>query len=156
MHAFSLNPEFDGRAENSASYRQEVGLRPLVTHSPLNRRAPALALAMDKMPRELCLSHGVDVLKSDAGVAKITETLQKNIAPDASGAAFRDIISFFGLHRITRRVLRWLVEGRRRDCPMVGCSRKFRPHCACAMRASLKIRNRRFYRSLAVIRRWKW
>ena len=76
MNAFSVAPEFDGRAENFASYRREVELRLLATHLPLNRRATALALAMDKMPLELCLSFDVDVLKSDAGVNKILETLQ--------------------------------------------------------------------------------
>ena len=90
---------FDGRQENFASCRQEAEFRLLVIHLPLNRRVPALALATDKMPRELCLSLGVDVLKSDDGVGKIMEALHKNLAPDASGAAFRCIILFFGLHR---------------------------------------------------------
>ena len=75
MNAFSLAPEFDGRAGNVASYRQEVELWLLVTHLPLNRRAPALALAMDKMPRELCLSLGVEALNCDTGVGKIMEAL---------------------------------------------------------------------------------
>ena len=88
-----------GGAENFASYRQEVELRLLVTHLPLNRRAPALALAMDKMPRELRLSLGVGALNSDTGADKITEVLQTNLAPDASGAGFRDIIACFGLRR---------------------------------------------------------
>ena len=71
----------------------------LVTHLPLNRRAPALALAMDKMPRELCLALGVDVLKSDVGVGEITESLQQHIAPDASDAAYSDILLLLGLPR---------------------------------------------------------
>ena len=99
MNVFSPHPEFDGKAEIFASFRQEVELRMLVTHLPLNRRAPALALAMDKMPRELCLALGVDVLKSDVGVGEITESLQQHIAPDASDAAYSDIILLLGLPR---------------------------------------------------------
>ena len=99
MNAFSPAPEFDGGAGNFASYRQEVELRLLATHLPLNRRAPALALAMDKMPRELCLLLGAEALNSDTGVDKITEVLQTNLAPNASDAGFLDIIAFFGLHR---------------------------------------------------------
>ena len=86
-------------AETFASSWQAVELWVLVTHLPLDRRAPALAPAMDKMPRKLRLVIGVDVLTSDAGVDKIAETLQQNIAPDASDAVIRDIISFLGLHR---------------------------------------------------------
>ena len=74
-------------AENSASFWQAVELWMLVTHLPLDRRAPALAPAMGKMPRQLCLARGVDVLKSDVGADKIMETLQQRIAPDASDAA---------------------------------------------------------------------
>ena len=99
MDIFSPAPEFDRKAENFASCRQEVGLRMLVTHVPLNRRAPALALSKDKMPRELRLAPGVDVLKSNVGVGKIMETLQQHIAPDASDAAFRDIILFLVLRQ---------------------------------------------------------
>ena len=99
MNAFSPAPEFGGEAENFAPYRQEVELWLLVTHLPLNRRAPALALAMDKMPRKLCLSIGVEALRSETGADKILEVLRKNLAPDASDAAFRDIIPFFGLRR---------------------------------------------------------
>ena len=99
MNAFSPAPEFGGRAGNIASYRQEVELWLLVTHLLLNRRAPALALAMDKMPRELCPSLGVGALDSDTGVAKIMGVLRKNLAPDASYAGFRDIVAFFGLRR---------------------------------------------------------
>ena len=58
-----------------------------------------MAMAMDKMPRELCLSHGVEALNTDTGAGKITEVLQTNLAPDASGAGFRDIIAFLGLRR---------------------------------------------------------
>ena len=43
-----------------------------------------MALAMDKMPRELCLSLGVEVLKTDAGADEIMEALQENLTPDAS------------------------------------------------------------------------
>ena len=75
MDAFSPAPEFDGRAGNFASYRQEVELRMLVNHLPLNRLAPALALALDKVPRELFLALGVDVSKSDTGAGEIMETL---------------------------------------------------------------------------------
>ena len=56
-------------------------------------------MAMDKMPRDLCLSHGVEALNTDTGAGKITEVLQTNLAPDASGAGFRDIIAFLGLRR---------------------------------------------------------
>ena len=66
-------------------------MRALVTPLPLNRRAPALALAMDKMLREPCVAVGVDALKSDVGVGGITQTLRQHIAPDVSGAAFRDV-----------------------------------------------------------------
>ena len=104
MNAFSPAPEFDGRAGNFASYRQEVELWLLVTHLPLNRRAPALSLAMDKMPRELCHSLGVAALRCGAGAERIMELLQKNRAPGAADAGFRDIIEFFGL----RRALRWV------------------------------------------------
>ena len=90
MNAFPPAPEFDGRAENFASYRQEVELWLMVTHLPLNRRAPALALAMGKMPRELCLSLGTAVLNCDTGVENIMDARQKNLAPDASDAGLRD------------------------------------------------------------------
>ena len=99
MNAFSPAPEFGGRAGNFASYREAVELWLLVTHLPLNRRAPALALAMGKMPRELCLSRGVAALRCGTGAETIMELLQKNLAPDASDAGFRDIIEFFGLRR---------------------------------------------------------
>ena len=99
MNAFPPAPEFDGRAENFASYRQEVELWLMVTHLPLNRRAPALALAMGKMPRELCLSLGTAALNCDTGVENIMDAPQKNLAPDASDAGFRDIVDFFGLRR---------------------------------------------------------
>ena len=71
----------------------------MATHSPLNRRPPALALAMGEMPRELCLSLGAAALNCDTGVENIMEALQKNLAPDASDAGFRDIVDFFGLRR---------------------------------------------------------
>ena len=61
--------------------------------------ASALALDMDKMPCELCLSLGVGALHCDTGVETIMELLQKNLAPDASDAGFRNIIEFFGLRR---------------------------------------------------------
>ena len=99
---FSPVPEFGGKAENFAPFRQEVELRILVTQNlnlPLNRRAPALALAMDKMPRELCLAIGLDVLKPDGGADEIMEILQQHIKPDASDAANRDIILFLVLRR---------------------------------------------------------
>ena len=54
---------------------------------------------MEKMPRELCLSLGAEALNSDTEVGKIMEVLKPNLAPDASGAGFRDIIAFFGLHQ---------------------------------------------------------
>ena len=71
----------------------------LVTHLPLNRRAPALALAMRKMPREICPALGVAVSKSDTGADNIMEALQNNLGPDASDAAYRDMIMFPGLRR---------------------------------------------------------
>ena len=88
-----------GGAGNFAPFRLGVELRLLVTHLPSNWRAPALALAMDKMPRELCLSFGAESLNSDAGAKKIIRVLQTNLAPDASGAGFRDVIAFSVLHR---------------------------------------------------------
>ena len=99
MISTSPVPEFDGKAENFASFQQEVELWMMVTNLPLNRRAPALALAMDKLPREVCMSLGNDVLASDAGVAKIMDALHKDLAPDAHDSAFRDVVLFFGLRR---------------------------------------------------------
>ena len=99
MYVFSSAPEFDGRAENFVSFQQEVELWLLVTHLPTNRRAPTLALARNKIPRELCLSLGADELKSDEGADKISGVLRKNLAPDASDAAFRDIVAFFAVRR---------------------------------------------------------
>ena len=78
-------PALGEKAENFASFRQEVELHKMVTPFPLNRRAPALALAVGKMPRELCLALGTDVSKLDVGAEKVTETLHQNIAPDAYG-----------------------------------------------------------------------
>ena len=80
-------PVFDGKAGNFASYQQEVDLWMMITQIPMNRRAPALALAMDKMPREVCLGLGNDVLKSDVGAEKIMDALRKDIAPDAHDSA---------------------------------------------------------------------
>ena len=97
MNAFSPSPEFYGKAGNFASDRQEVELRMSVAQLPSNRPAPALALAMDKMPRELCLAFGVAVLKPDAGVGETMETSRYHFAPDASGAARRDVIPVFGI-----------------------------------------------------------
>ena len=54
---------------------------------------------MDKMPREPCLAVGADVLKSDAGADEIMGTVQQHVAPDASDAAYHDIILFLGLRR---------------------------------------------------------
>ena len=71
----------------------------LVTHPPLNRRAPPLALAMDKMSLELSLLLGVEALNCDTGVEKITEVLQTNLAPEASDAGFRDVLACVGLRR---------------------------------------------------------
>ena len=88
-------PVFDGKAENFASYQQEVDLWMMITQVPMNRRAPALALAMDRIPREVCLALGNDVLKSDLGVEKIMDALHKDIAPDAHDSAFRDVVAFF-------------------------------------------------------------
>ena len=99
MASFAPVPTFDGKPENFHSFRQEVELRMMITQLPPSRRAPALALAMDKMPRELCLAIGTDVLKSDDGVDKIMDALRKHIAPDARDSAFRDAAVFFGLRR---------------------------------------------------------
>ena len=92
-------PVFDGKAENFASYKQEVDLWMMITQVPMKRRAPALAPAMDKIPREVCLTLGNDVLKSDLGVGEIMDALHKDIAPDARDSAFRDVVAFFGLRR---------------------------------------------------------
>ena len=90
MLSTSPVPVFDGKAGNFASYQQEVDLRMMITNLPMSRRAPALALAMDKLPREVCLGLGNDVLKSEVGVDKLMEALQKDLAPDAHDSAFRD------------------------------------------------------------------
>ena len=58
-----------------------------------------MALAIGKLPRELCLSLGVEALNCDTGVGKIMEAPQTNLAPDASDAGFRDVIDFIGLRR---------------------------------------------------------
>ena len=71
----------------------------LVTHLPLNRRSPALALAVRKIPREICPALGVAVLKSDTGADNTMEALQNNVGPDASDAAYRDIIMSPALRR---------------------------------------------------------
>ena len=92
-------PVFDGKAENFASYQQEVDLWMMITQLPMNRRAPALALAKNKMPREVCLGLGNDVLKSEVGVDKLMEALRKDLAPDAHDSAFRDVVVLFGLRR---------------------------------------------------------
>ena len=75
MLSSSPVPFFDGKAGNFASFKQEVDLWMMITQLPMNRRAPALALAMDKMPREICLGLGGDVLESDVGVEKIMDVL---------------------------------------------------------------------------------
>ena len=51
MFSDSPAPVFDGKAENFASYQQEVDLWLMVTNLPVSRRAPALALAMDKLQK---------------------------------------------------------------------------------------------------------
>ena len=60
---------------------------------------PCVGRGHGKMPRERCLSLGVEASNSDTGAGKIMEVLQTNLAPDASGAGFRDITAFFGLRR---------------------------------------------------------
>ena len=162
MDVFSPAPEFGGRAENFASYRQEVELWMLVTHLPLNRRAPALALAMDKMPRELSLALGVGVLKSDTGADKIMETSRQHVAPDASDAAFRDIISFSGLRRphltLDEYLPRFQMARRRAEARLpndrIFPEIVFGLRCACKMRVSRPIRNLWFRRAPAAIRQW--
>ena len=99
MLSSSPVPVFDKKAGNFASYQQEVDLRTMITQVPMNRRAPALALAMDKIPRGVCLGLGNDVLKSEVGVEKLMDALQTDIAPDAHDSAFRDVVVFFGLRR---------------------------------------------------------
>ena len=54
---------------------------------------------MDKIPREVCLGLGNDVLKSEVGVEKLMDALHTDIAPDAHDSAFRDVVVFFGLRR---------------------------------------------------------
>ena len=132
MNVFPPAPEFDGKAANFAPPRQEVELRPLATHLPLNRRAPALALAMDKMPREPCLALGVDVLKSDVGADEIMETLQQNTSRPmrrmrhiAVLFRFRDYVGPILHWMNTCPVSRWLVVGRRRESLMVEYFREF-------------------------------
>ena len=73
MLSSSPVPVFGGKAENFASYQQEEDLWMMITQVPMNRRAPAVALAMDKMPREACLGLGGDALISDLGVEKIMD-----------------------------------------------------------------------------------
>ena len=70
-----------------------------VTDLPSNRRAFDLALVMHKMPRELCLALGADVLKSDTGVDNIMEAPRNNLGPDASDKAYCDFSMFPGLRQ---------------------------------------------------------
>ena len=74
MASYTPVPVFDGKPENFNAYRQEVELWLLMTHLPTGRRAPALALAMDRIPRELCMALGTATLTSDEGVEKLMET----------------------------------------------------------------------------------
>ena len=99
MASFTPVPIFDGKPENFNACRLEVELWLLMTHLPPGRRAPALALAMDRIPRELCMALGTAILASDEGVERLMDTLHKNIAPAAHDSAFRDVVSFFGLRR---------------------------------------------------------
>ena len=108
MASFAPVPVFDGKPENFRSFLQEVELWLMVTQLPPSRRAPALALEMDKKPRELCLTIGVDELKSDDGVEKILDMLRKHIAPDAHDSAFRDVVVFFGLRRVNHTLDEYL------------------------------------------------
>ena len=133
MDVLSPVLEFGGEAENLASFRQEVELRMLVMHLPLNRRAPALPLAMDKMPRELRPALGVDVLKSDVGADEVMDTSQQHIAPDSSDAAYQDIISFSGLLRPRFSSDEYLPRcqmARRRAEARSAPRKSFRPRCA--------------------------
>ena len=72
-----------------------------------------MALAMDKIPREVCLGLGNDVLKSEVGVDKLMEALQKDIAPDAHDSAFRDVVVFFGLRRTHQSLDEYLAHFQR-------------------------------------------
>ena len=119
-----------------------------VARRPLNRRAFDSALVIHKMPREICLALGADVLKSDTGVDNIMEALQNNLGPDASDAAYCDIIMFPGLRQShltldePRPVSSRLANARRRVCPMVGLSqRRLCPHCASTMRVLCRIKD---------------
>ena len=148
MNAFSQPPEFDGRAENSASFRQEVELWLMAPHLPANRRAPALALAIGKMPRELCLSRRTAALNCEAGVDNIMDALQKNLAPDASEAGFHEIVDFFGLRRghlaLGECPSRFEMSRRRAEArlPNIGFFRKLCcPPCASRIRASSHTRS---------------
>ena len=61
-------PRFDGLAENFAFFRKQVELWMLITPLKAECRAPALALAMSKMPQEIALGLGMDTLQSDDGI----------------------------------------------------------------------------------------
>ena len=71
-----------------------------VTRLPLNRRAFDSALVIHKMPLEICLALGADVLQSDTVVGNIVEALQNNLGPAASDAAYCDIFMFPGLRQL--------------------------------------------------------
>ena len=60
----------------------------MVTQLPMNRSAPALALAMRKMPREICPAPGVAVLQSDTGVGNIMELLRIPTPPGDKNSLF--------------------------------------------------------------------
>ena len=145
MASFAPVPVFDGKPENFRSFLQEVELWLMVTQLPPSRRAPALALEMDKKPRELCLTIGVDELKSDDGVEKILDMLRKHIAPDAHDSAFRDVVDFAVLiipsmnispsfrwrYDEWRLAFLWVQPSRRLRSPLYAYRMRVSPHIKC-------------------------
>ena len=154
-------PAFDGKAEHFVAFRQELELRKCVTRLPVNRRAPALALAAHKMPREICMSLGCMEAPQKNGVACISHNFRKwrgelnGGAPKHPGgrcqagmrgrspAGIVNILrSPLAAPNILRYVNIWrnarpLAGGQRRDCRMKEDSQMFFcPYSASPMRAS--------------------
>ena len=103
-------PCFDGRAENFVFFRKQVELWTLITPLKVECRAPALVLAMCKMPQEIALGLGMDVLQSDEGITKVLDELHTHLAPDATDVAFTDIMGFILLRRDGRTLDEYSAE----------------------------------------------
>ena len=68
---------FDGGGESLANYAQEVGLRRRVASLDPATCASALILHMGSVARDVCVSAGGDVVRSQGGAKKIAELLHE-------------------------------------------------------------------------------